>query len=122
VVAIDVSAGKKDFRRQANGFAEIAGDGGQCREEKVAEAMSFKTRSLYEPVLKQTGEQGFIFREGDDAVADISGRKHVELFAETSTGAAVVADCNHGAQFANLRLARFLDPAETGDVTLKSLE
>jgi len=73
-------------------------------------------------MLKQPGEQGFVFGEGNDAVANISGRKHVELFAETATGSSVIADRNYGAQFTDLRRARFLQPTEAGDVTFESLE
>ena len=39
---IDVSPGKQNFRGQADGFAEIAGDGGQSREKQIAEAVAFQ--------------------------------------------------------------------------------
>ena len=75
-----------------------------------------------ETMLKQAGEQGLVFRESDDAVANVSRRKHVELLAQTSAGAAVVADRDHGAEFADFRLAGCCQGAGTGDVALESLE
>ena len=73
-------------------------------------------------MLKQAGEQGFVFRERDDAVANISRRKHVELLAQASAGAAVVADRDHGAQLADLRLVGLAQGAGPGDVTLEALK
>ena len=98
---IDVSAGKQNFRGQPDGLAEVPGDGGQRRQKQIAEAMAFEARSFGETMLKQPGEQGFVFGESDDAVANVARRKHVELFAQTSAGAAVVADRDHGAEFAD---------------------
>ena len=73
-------------------------------------------------MLKQAGEQGFVFGERNDAVANVSRREHVELFAQTSAGAAVVADRDHGAQFADFRLVRLAQRAGPGDVTFEPLK
>jgi hypothetical protein len=43
--------------------------------------VAFEARSLYEAVLKKAREQGFVFRESDDTVTDVSWREHVELLA-----------------------------------------
>ncbi len=119
---IDVSASKQNFRRQADGLAEVAGDGGQRRQKQIAEAVTFEARSFHETMLKQAGEQGFVFGEGDDAVADVARRQHVELFAQASAGAAVVADRDHGAQFADLGWSASCQRAGTGDVALQTFE
>ena len=42
-----------------------------------------------------------IFRERDHAVAQVSGRKHVEVFAEASAGAAVIGHGYNGCQITN---------------------
>ena len=118
-----MSAGEQNFRRQPDGLAEVAGDGSQGGQEKIAEAMAFEPRPFDETMLKQAGEQGLVFRERDDAVANVSRRKHVELLAEASAGAAVVADRDHGAEFADFRLAgRCQGAPAAGHVTLESLQ
>ena len=43
---IDVSAGEQNFRRQADGLAEVAGDGGQRRQKQIAEAVAFEADPL----------------------------------------------------------------------------
>src|SRR5579863_5563806 len=52
-------------------------------------------------MAKELREQGLVFAEGDDAIANVARREHVELFAEASAGTAVVADRNHGAKVAD---------------------
>src|ERR1700690_906883 len=49
-------------------------------------------------MAEELGEQSLILAEGDDTVADVAGRKHVEFFAQTAAGTAVVTDGNHGAK------------------------
>ena len=84
--------------------------------------LALQTGAFIEPVTKKFREQGFVFAEGDDAVANIPGRKHVEFLAQTSAGAAVVADRDHGAQFADLRMVCLSQSAGPGNVTLEALE
>ena len=50
------------------------------------------------------------------------GRQHVELFAQASAGAAVVADGDYGAQFADLDGARVSPHPDGCDVTLQAFE
>ena len=75
-----------------------------------------------ETMLKQAGEQGLIFGERDDAVANVARRQHVELLAQASAGAAVVADRDDGAEFADFRLAGRCQGAGSSDVALQTLE
>ena len=89
---------------------------------KIAEAVAFEAGSFYETMLKQAGEQGLVFGESDDAVANISRREHVELLAQASAGAAIIADRDYGAQFADFRMVRLAQRAGPGDVTLEPLE
>ena len=89
---------------------------------KIAEAMAFEPRPFDETMLKQAGEQGFVFRESDDAVANVSRREHVELLAETSAGAAVITDRDHGAEFADFRLAGVARAPDSGHVAFETLE
>ena len=63
--------------------------------------MTFEAGAFFEAVLEELREQGLILAEGDDAVADVARRKHVEFFAQAAAGAAVVADRDHGAEVTN---------------------
>jgi hypothetical protein len=73
-------------------------------------------------MLKQTGEQGFVLGESDDAIADVAGRQHVEFFAQASAGAAVIADGHDRAQFTDFRLVRFGRSPRAADIALESFE
>ena len=89
---IDVSARQQNFRRQANGFGKIRGKRSECGQKQIAEAVAFKSRAFVESVTKELRQQRLVFAQSDNAVADVAGRKHVQLFAQASAGAAVVAD------------------------------
>src|ERR1700722_14028649 len=54
-------------------------------------------------MLEKLGKQRFILAEGNNTVADIPRRKHVEFFAQATAGTAIVADRHHGAQVADDR-------------------
>src|SRR5947207_2994563 len=61
--------------------------------------MAFESRAFVESMLKNFCEQSLVFRQRNNAVAYIAGRKHIELFAEASAGAAIVSYGDHGAKF-----------------------
>ena len=42
-----------------------------------------------------------VFREGDETVADVSGRKDFQVFADPARGASVVGDGDDGGEVAN---------------------
>ena len=100
---IDVSAGDQNFRRKAHRFGEIVSDGSERGQKKIAEAVAFEAGAFFEAVTEKLGEQSFIFAEGDNAVADVAGRQHVEFFAQAAAGAAIVADRDDGAKIADHR-------------------
>ncbi len=54
-----------------------------------------------EAVLEELREEVLVLGEGDEAVADVAGGKHVEVFAETAGGAAVVGDGDDGGELAD---------------------
>jgi hypothetical protein len=54
-----------------------------------------------EAVLEEAGEESFVLGESDEAVADVAGGKHVEVFAEAAGGAAVVGDGDNGGELAD---------------------
>ena len=57
--------------------------------------------AVVEAVLEELGEQQLVLGESDHAVADVSGRKHVEFFAETAGGATIVGDGDDGGEVAD---------------------
>ena len=73
---------------------------GERGDEEVAEAVALEV-ALVEAVLEEPGEQVLVFGEGDHAVADVAGGKHLEVFAEAAGGAAVVGDGDDGGEVAD---------------------
>src|SRR6476661_472418 len=63
--------------------------------------MSFQTGSLFEAVPEKFRQQSFVFAEGDDAVANVIRRKHIEFLAQASAGSTIVADRDHGGEISN---------------------
>lgn len=68
--------------------------------------MAHETTSGVEAVLKKPREEGFVFGQGDHAVANVTGRQHTIFAAQTPGAAAVVGDGD--------------DRGEVGDGTLRS--
>ena len=83
-----------------HGLGEVSGDAGERGDEEVAEAVAFEV-ALGEAVLEELREQVLVFGERDHAVADVAGRKHVEVFAQAAGGAAVVGDGDDGGELAD---------------------
>ena len=98
---IDVAARQQNLRRESHRLGKISSDRGQGRQKKISEAMAFQAGAFLEAVLEQSRKQGFVFGEGNDAIAHVARRKHVEFFAQTAAGSAIVAHRDHAAQFAN---------------------
>ena len=63
--------------------------------------MPFQPRTFYKSMLEQAGQQSFVFRQRNDAVADVAWGEHIELFAQASAGTTVITDCNYGAKLTN---------------------
>ena len=61
--------------------------------------MAFEATSGFEAVLKQARDQAFVLGERHHAVADVAGREHVELAAQTAGAAAVIADGHYRCEF-----------------------
>ena len=96
----DAPAGGENLRRHLDGLGEISGDVGERGDEEVAEAVAAEL-ALLEAVLEELGEEVLVFGEGDHAVAEVAGGEHVEVFAETAGGAAVVGDGDDGGEVAD---------------------
>ena len=96
----DAAAGGEDLRGHLDGLGEVSGDVGERGDEEVAEAVAFEL-ALVEAELEELGEEVLVLGEGDHAVADVAGREHLEVFAETAGGAAVVGDGDDGGEVAD---------------------
>src|ERR1019366_7972649 len=94
---INASAGGEDLRGHLYGLGEVAGDLGERGDEEVAKAVTVEV-ALVEAILEELGEQVFVLRERDHAVADVAGGKHFEILAETAGGASVVGDGDDGSE------------------------
>ena len=73
---------------------EAAGHPRQRGDHQVSEAVTLEV-GLFESVVEKLGEDRLAVRECDEAVADVPRGDHVELFAESTGGTAVVGDCDH---------------------------
>jgi len=98
---MNVSAGEQNLGRQAHGFGEIGRDGSKRGEKQVSEAVAFEPGAFFKTMAEEFRQQSFVFAEGYDAIADVTGRQHVELFAQAAAGAPVVADGDYGAKIAD---------------------
>ena len=60
---------------------KVACNVGQCRYEEVAEVVAAESSTGFEAIGEELCEQVFFGAEGDHAVAQVAGRKHVEVLA-----------------------------------------
>jgi hypothetical protein len=97
---IDAASGGENLGGHLHGLGEVSGDVGERGEEEIAEAVALQA-AVMEAVLEEAGEQELVLGERDHAVADVSGREHVEFFAETAGGAPVVGDGDDGGEIAD---------------------
>ena len=97
---VDAAAGGEDLRGHLHGLGKVSGDVGEGGEEEIAEAVPFEV-TVVEAVLEEPGEQELVLGERDHAVADVSGREHVEFFAETTGRATVIGDGDDGGKVAD---------------------
>jgi hypothetical protein len=88
----NATADGEDFRGNADGFGEISGDMGERGEKEVAEVVAAKAASGLETILEEAAEQGFVFREGNHAIANVAGRENAILAAKATGAAAVVGN------------------------------
>ena len=77
-------------------MAEVARQVRHCREKQIPEAVALQAAAVRKPVLKQPGQQQFIFGERDHAAADVARRQNIELAAQPSGAAAVISHSNDG--------------------------
>ena len=64
----------QNFGREADGFSKIAGQVRKRGEKKITEAVPAQFTAFFETMLKEFRQQCLIFRQRDDAIADITWR------------------------------------------------
>ena len=116
----DAAANGENFGGDANGFGEISGDMREGREEQVAEIVTAETASGVEAVLKESCQQRFVLGKGDQAIADIAGREHAVLAAQTAGAATVIGDGDNGGKIGDRALGGGLLIAAADDVLFKT--
>jgi hypothetical protein len=95
---------------------------GERREEEIAEIVAGETAAGVETILEKLGEEGFIFGEGDHAVANISGREHAIFATKTAGAAAVIGDGDDRGEIGDGPLGGGLLIAAAHDVLLEAAE
>jgi hypothetical protein len=85
-------------------------------EEKIAEAVALKAAAGGKTVLKEARQERGILTEGEHAIADVAGRKDVELAAQAAGAAAIVGngDDRGDVDSRGESLQTFKDSGETG--------
>src|SRR5579864_4743876 len=86
----NVTARGQNLRRLLDGNGEVAGHGRERGQKQVAEVMSFKVAGAGEAILKKLGEKVFVFRERNEAIANVARRQHSQLTAQTPARSAVI--------------------------------
>ena len=97
---VDATAGGKDLGAGLDRLSEVPGDACESGEEEIAKAVAVEV-ALRETVLEELGEEVLILREGDEAVAEVAGGEHVQIFAETTGGTSVIGDSDDCGQIAD---------------------
>jgi len=67
-----------------HGLGKIARDLGKRGHKKVSEAVSLQSIACAKAVREQLRQQILFFAEGHHAVAQVAGRKHVEVLPQPS--------------------------------------
>ena len=98
---VDVPARGEDLSGEADGLGEVAGHFREGGNEEIAEAVAFESRAGAEAVAEETGDEMLVLGERDHAVAEVTGRQHVEVFAQAAAGASVVGDGDDGGEVAD---------------------
>src|SRR5216683_23523 len=96
----NAAANRQHFAADADGFGKIAGDVGECGEEKIAEIVADESAAGVKTILEKPAEKGFIFRKSDHAVADVAGRQDAIFPAEAAGAAAVIGVGDDGGEIA----------------------
>ena len=95
---VDAAARGENLGGQLDGLGKVAGDLSESGDKEVAEVVALQGIAGAEAMVEEAGEQCFFFAEGDHAVAQVAGGKHVEVLAQAAGGATVVGDGDHGGQ------------------------
>ena len=61
--------------------------------------MPFQPPATLKSKLEQLREEGFVFRESDHAVANVSRWKHLKVAPQAAGTAAVIGDSHHRGKF-----------------------
>ena len=87
-----------------NGGLQVAGDGGQGREEQIAQAVAFQALTGGKAVAEQLGEQLFLLGQGSEAIANIPRGLNAQITAQAATAAPVIGHGDNGGDAAAVAL------------------
>ncbi len=103
----DTARDFQNFRRTAHGIGKIARNIGKRGQKEISEAVALEPASGLEAILKEPGKQRAVVGKGHHAIADIAGRKHIELAPQPPGTASVVGHGHDGGDI-DKRLVRSL--------------
>src|SRR3989338_2369247 len=86
------AANREDLARFLDGLFKIAGDFKHRQNKKVAEVVSFELAGFLKTKLKKLAHHRLRIGQGNEAISDIAGRRHIELAPQTPRRASVVGD------------------------------
>src|SRR5437868_1507758 len=97
------ASSSQDLRRFPHRFCKVSRDCRESSNKKITEVVALKSSPCFKTVLKNPGEQRFVFGERNQAVPDVSRWQDVELFPQPATGTAIVRDRHDRSKVSNCR-------------------
>lgn len=120
---IDPSADGQHLAGEAHGLGEVAGNIGERRQEQVAEAVAGESATNREAILEEAPKQCLIFREANEAVANVARGKNGILAAQAAGTSAIIGDGDYGDEVGD---GEFIGPGKlfraAGDVMLEAAQ
>ena len=116
----------QDLACRPHRFAEVSGHAGKSSQEEIAKVMPSQVSRAFESILKKRRQERFVGGESHETVANVAGRQHLKLVAQTSGATAVIRDRDERGEVGEIdivlggfrrRVHELLEPGEKGGQT-----
>jgi hypothetical protein len=84
-------------------MSKVARDLGQRNEKQIAKIVPAQAVASAEAMREKLYQQIFFLAKRNHAIAQVAWGEHIEVFAQTAGGAAVIGYCDHCGKVCNLR-------------------
>jgi hypothetical protein len=118
----DAATDGEHFTADADGFAKVAGDVRERGEKKIAKVVANEAAPGMEAILKEAGEESFVFGKRHHAVANVAWRENAILAAKTTGTAAIIGDGDDGGEIGDGALGSGMLVAAANDVFFQSTQ